>query len=190
MLSRIKDLASITVGSKFSAYSHADLAHRFERSESELLQGVVRQAGLAREIAGGLATSASERLAGRPGDAVAIARRAKRFEEKADRIAVDLRAAAERFRARDRTRLLIDTLEDSIDDLEEAAFFLSLLPAERDAPALEPLAALCETAAAGAEAVARGRCRGSGAGWPSGRFRRCPGGLGRADRTGAQGGRH
>ncbi|HTO83652.1 MAG TPA: hypothetical protein VMQ73_15525 [Methylomirabilota bacterium] len=133
----------------------ADLARRFERSESELLQGVVRQAGLAHEIAGGLAAFAAERLAGRRGDAAAIARMAKRIEEKADRIAVDLRAAAERFRAGDRTRLLIDTLEDSIDDLEEAAFFLSLLPADRDAPALAPFATLCETAAAGAEAVAR-----------------------------------
>jgi uncharacterized protein Yka (UPF0111/DUF47 family) len=133
----------------------ADLARRFERSESELLQGVVRQSGLAREIAGGLAALAEERMAGRSGDAPALARKAKRIEEKADRIAVELRAAAERFHAGDRTRLLIDTLEDSIDDLEEAAFLLSLLPLDRDHRALPPLAALCETAAAGAEAVAR-----------------------------------
>lgn len=133
----------------------ADLAGRFERSESELLQGVVRQSGLAREIAGGLAALAEERMAGRPGNAAAVARKAKHIEEKADRIAVELRAAAERFRAGDRTRLLIDTLEDSIDDLEEAAFFLSLLPLDRDHRALAPLAALCDAAVAGAEAVAR-----------------------------------
>ena len=133
----------------------ADLAGRFERSESELLQGVVRQSGLAREIAGGLAALAEERMAGRPGNAAALAHKAKRIEEKADRIAVELRAAAERFHAGARTRLLIDTLEDSIDDLEEAAFLLSLLPVERDHPALAPLATLCDTAATGAEAVAR-----------------------------------
>ena len=133
----------------------ADLARRFERSESALLQGVVRQSGLAREIAAGLAALAGERLAGRPGNATAIAQKAKRIEEKADRIAIELRAAAERFHAHDRTRLLIDTLEDSIDDLEEAAFFLSLLPLDRNHRALAPLVTLCDTAAAGAEAVAR-----------------------------------
>ncbi len=133
----------------------ADLARRFERSESELLQGVVRQAGLAREIAGGLAALAGERLAGRTGDATAVTRKAKRIEEKADRIAVELRAAAERFGAHDRMRLLIDTVEESIDDLEEAAFVFSLLQLGQKRPALAPLAALCEAAAAGAEAVAR-----------------------------------
>ena len=133
----------------------ADLARRFESSESELLQGVVRQAGLAREIAGGLVALAEERLAGRPGDAAAMAGKAKRIEEKADRIAIELRAAAERFGARERTRRLIDTIEDAIDDLEEAAFLFSLLPPEQNRPALVPLAALCAAAVAGAEAIAR-----------------------------------
>jgi uncharacterized protein Yka (UPF0111/DUF47 family) len=133
----------------------ADLARRFERSESELLQGVVRQAGLAREIASRLVAVAGERQAGRAGDAAGAARRAKRVEEKADRIAVELRAAAERFGASERTKLLIDTVEQAIDDLEEAAFVLSLLPADRGHAALAPLAALCEAAVAGAEAVAR-----------------------------------
>jgi uncharacterized protein Yka (UPF0111/DUF47 family) len=133
----------------------AELARHLERTESELLQGVVRQAGFAREIAAGLADLVGDRQAGRGTDASSLTHKAKRIEQKADHLAVALRAMAERTGARVRVVPLVDAVEQAIDDLEEAAFLFSLVAAPARPAGIGPLARLCETATAAAEAVAR-----------------------------------
>ncbi|NLH81330.1 MAG: hypothetical protein GX458_10875, partial [Phyllobacteriaceae bacterium] len=133
----------------------ADLAGRLERSGSSLLQGVVAQAGLAHALAAGLA----EAIAGRGGadrDVAAFATTAKRIEEKADRLALDLRLGAERFGLAAEVEPLIDAMEESIDALEEAAFYLSVLPpAEPGDRGDERLAGLATAAVRAAEAATR-----------------------------------
>ncbi len=134
----------------------AELAGRLERSGSTLLQGVVVQAGLARSIVSDLDEAIRERAAGRSGDGAAVAAIAKRIEEKADRLALELRSTAERYGVRDDVVPLIDTMEQAIDELEEAAFFFSVLPtAGTDDGVDAHLARLSAAAIRSAEAVAR-----------------------------------
>ncbi len=134
----------------------AELVRRLERSGSTLLHGVVTQAGLARSIVAALDEAFRERIAGRDGAAAHVAAIAKRIEEKADRRALDLRAAADRYGVRDDLMPLIDTMEEAIDELEEAAFFFSVLaPAGVDDHVDIRLAGLCALALRSTEAVAR-----------------------------------
>jgi hypothetical protein len=51
---------------------------------------------------------------------------------------------------------LVDTAENTIDELEQAAFYASLVPPKLDPAVLSPLGELCAAAAAGTEAAARG----------------------------------
>ena len=127
----------------------AELVRRLERSGSTLLQGVVTQAGLARSILAGLAETLGH------GDAARAAATAKRIEEKADRLAIDLRATAERLKVEGKVAPLIDQVEQAIDDVEEASFFLSLLQGPGTEADNGDLARLVETATRAAEAVAR-----------------------------------
>ncbi len=108
----------------------ADLARHLERVESTLLAIVVRQAGLARDIASGIARFVAEQQAHRPFDRAAFAARARHIEEKADKIAID--------------------------ELEQAAFISSLTPDALADTLLEPLSELASAALAGAEAAATG----------------------------------
>jgi uncharacterized protein Yka (UPF0111/DUF47 family) len=50
----------------------------------------------------------------------------------------------------------VDAAEDTIDQLEQAAFLSSLLPVELEPSLLQPLGDLCNTAVAASEAAARG----------------------------------
>ena len=67
-----------------------DLVRRIERNESALLAIVVRQLGLARDIATAIAADIADHTHGQL-DAAGTAGRAKRIEEKADAIALEAR---------------------------------------------------------------------------------------------------
>jgi len=134
----------------------ADLVRHLERAESTLLAIVVRQAGLARDIAAGIARFVAEQQARRPFDRAALAARARHIEEKADKIAIDARHEVRRVAADPTVEDLVNTVEDAIDDLEQAAFVSSLIPDEVSPALLAPLAQLAAAALAAAEAAAAG----------------------------------
>lgn len=134
----------------------AELVRHLQRADRILLSIVVRQLGLAHDIAGGIALFIAERQAGRPFDSAALAARARHIEEKADRIALEARQEIERFEAEGTIKRLVDIAEQTIDDLEQAAFIASLAPETMNADLLSPLADLADAAIAGAEAAARG----------------------------------
>ena len=69
----------------------ATLVMHLQRVDTTLLAVVIRQAGLARDIASSIAHFVAERQAQRPFDCAALADRARRIEEKADRIVVETR---------------------------------------------------------------------------------------------------
>jgi uncharacterized protein Yka (UPF0111/DUF47 family) len=134
----------------------ADLVRRLERVDAALLAIVVRQAGLAREIAAGLAELLAEWRAQRSGVGSALAARARRIDEKADRIAREAREEIMRLDANAGLGHLVNGIEDVIDELEQAAFIASLLPEQLAPELLVPLAELCAAAIRGAEAAASG----------------------------------
>ena len=134
----------------------ADLVRHLERIDDTLLGIVVRQAGLAREIATDVATFLAEQQAHRSFDRHALAARARHIEEKADRIAIEARAEVARFGADRVVMYLINSVEDAIDELEQAAFISSVVPNALPAEVLASLAELASAAVAGAEAAASG----------------------------------
>jgi uncharacterized protein Yka (UPF0111/DUF47 family) len=134
----------------------ADLVRHLQRIDGTLLAIVVRQAGLAREIAAGIAHFIAEERAHRPFDRAALARQARRIEEKADRITIEARSEIVRFDAAPTIERLVNRIEEAIDELEQAAFVASLVPSEVAPDVLGPLGELCAAAIAGAEAAASG----------------------------------
>lgn len=134
----------------------ADLVRHLDRADGALLATVMRQLGLAHDIASLLARHIGGLRAGRPADGRVLAARASRIEQKADRIAVEARQEAARLNARPVIGQLADHVEDAIDQLEQAAFIASLAPAAIDAAALAALAELCATASGAVEAAASG----------------------------------
>ena len=140
----------------------AELVGRLERTESTLLTTVVRQIGLARDIAVGIREALAEPER-RQQSAIASAARAQRIEKKADGIAVEARGTIRRSQASSTIARLVDTAEDAIDELEQAAFFASLVPSKLAPAVQDPLAGLCDAAVAGTEArqglEAAPRCR-------------------------------
>ncbi len=106
----------------------AELVGHLQRVEATLLSIVIDQAGLAREIADGIARFVAERQANRPFDCAALAQRAQRIEEKADRIVAEARSEIARFEADRGIERLVNHIEDAIDELEQAAFIASLVP--------------------------------------------------------------
>ncbi len=77
----------------------ADLVRRLERTDSALLAIVVRQAGLAREIAAAIADHLGAQQHQERADGAALAARARGIEEKADQIAIEARNEVVRFNA-------------------------------------------------------------------------------------------
>ncbi len=77
----------------------ADLVMHLERVDSALLAIVVRQAGLAHDLATAIAGHLATLQAGRPADGKLLAARAGLIERKADRIAVEARNEASRLNA-------------------------------------------------------------------------------------------
>ena len=134
----------------------ADLMRHLQRVDGLLLNIVVRQAGLAREIATGIAQFIAEQQAQRPFDRDALAAHARRIEEKADRIAVEARAEIARFGAAPVMEQMVNHVEEAIDELEQAAFIASLVASQLTPDVLAPLADLCTAAVTGAEATAIG----------------------------------
>lgn len=134
----------------------ADLMRHLQGVETGLLAIVVRQAGLARDIATGLALFITEQQARRPFDRKALATRASHIEQKADRIAIDARNDIARCDADGDIAHLVNSIEDAIDLFEQAAFIASLSPDEIADDLLAPLADLCAAAVAGTEAAAAG----------------------------------
>jgi len=134
----------------------ADLIRHLQRVDTGLLAIVIRQSGLAREIAAGIAKCVAEQQAHRPWDRAALANRARRIEEKADRIAIETRTEIARLGANSSIRGLVDCMEAAIDELEQAAFVASIIPHDLAQQLLEPLADLCATAVSGTEAAAAG----------------------------------
>ena len=134
----------------------ADLMRHLQRVDGLLLAIVIRQAGLAREIASGIAQFVAEQQARRSFDCAALALRARRIEEKADKIAVEARGEIARFGASPAIERLVNSLEQAIDELEQAAFIASLAPVELAPDVVVPLADLCASVIAGAEAAAAG----------------------------------
>ena len=82
---------------------------------------------------------------GYAGERHALAQRAKRLEEKADRLTVSAREIAARIREAGMLRPVVDEIENTTDALEDCAFLLSLVPeAETSVLAVAPLAQLSE----------------------------------------------
>lgn len=134
----------------------AELIRHLQRTDGLLMAIVVRQVGLARDIAAGLAQLIAERRASRPFDSMALAARARHIEEKADKIALAARQEIARFEADGDIEQLVNQAEQAIDELEQAAFIASLAPNQINAEILAPLADLIDAAVSGAEAAARG----------------------------------
>jgi len=134
----------------------AALVAHLQRVDRALLTIIIRQAGLAREIASGISRFTSDRQARRSCDTAALAERARRIEEKADRIAIEARSEVARFGADRGIERLVNQVEDAIDELEQAAFVASLAPPEIAPELLEPLADLSAATVLGTEAAAAG----------------------------------
>lgn len=134
----------------------ADLVRHLERIDGKLLAIVVRQAGLAREIAVQIAQFIAERKEQRSLSEPDLACRARHIEEKADKIAIEARREIAHVGASSVIESLVNRIEDSIDELEQAAFIASLIPSGVTKDMLEPLAGLCASAVSAAEAAAAG----------------------------------
>ena len=132
----------------------AALVSHLERAEATLLAVVVRQAGLARDIGAVITDALSELSLGGSPDRAQLADRARRIEEKADRIVLDLRERIARLTTDPAIEPLALALEQAVDELEQAAFILSLLPAGIAPDFLAPLSELAAATVAGAEAAA------------------------------------
>jgi len=134
----------------------ADLVRHLARVDSSLLAIVIRQAGLAREIAAAIAFHVADQQSGREADGAILAARARRIEEKADKIAIVARNEVARFEADSAIEQLVNHTEDAIDELEQAAFIASLMPAGLAPEVLASLAELCTATISSVEAAASG----------------------------------
>jgi uncharacterized protein Yka (UPF0111/DUF47 family) len=85
-----------------------------------------------------------------------LAAQARRTEEKADRILLEARSEIARLDAGGTIEQLVNRIEEAIDDLEQAAFIASLIPADMAKTVLAPLADLSAVALAGTEAAVSG----------------------------------
>jgi cobalamin biosynthesis Mg chelatase CobN len=134
----------------------ADLIRHLERVDSALLAIVIRQVGLAHDLAAAISEHIATLQAGRPADGKLLAARAGQIERKADRIAFEARKEADRLNAGSIIEQLVDRVEESVDELEQAAFIASLAPAGIDPALVSALAELCAVATTATEAAASG----------------------------------
>jgi uncharacterized protein Yka (UPF0111/DUF47 family) len=116
---------------------------------------VLRQMGLAHDLAVAVSRHLTALHAGRPADAK-LAIRAAHIEQKADRIAIEARNEVSRLNTRPVIAELIDRAEQTVDELEQAAFIASLAPAGIDPAPLSALVEVSATAIAAIEAAASG----------------------------------
>ncbi len=134
----------------------ADLIRHLQRVETKLLAVVVRQAGLAREIAAALARFIAAHRLNRPFDCAKLVKNARHIEEKADRIATEARSEIARLDANHSITSLVNLVEDAIDELEQAAFIASLVPSMLAPELTDALNELCAAVVSGTEAAAMG----------------------------------
>ena len=134
----------------------ADLVRRFERADNTLLTAIIRQAGLAREIAARIGRLIADQQTGWAVNGPSLAAFAQRLEQKADRLVIETRNTVARLDASQTIGQLANTMEATIDELEQAAFIASLLPPNLDPAVLRLIADLCTAAVGGAEALASG----------------------------------
>ncbi len=134
----------------------ADLARHLERVDSTLLAIVVRQIGLAHDIAVETSRHVEAIRSGRPTDGKRMTARASHIEQKADHIAIEARKEISRLNAKPVIEQLIDRAEETVDELEQAAFIASLVPVGINATLASALAGLCEIATRATEAAASG----------------------------------
>lgn len=134
----------------------ADFVRHLQRVDTALLAIVIRQAGLAREIGTAIARFLAEQQNERRLDGAALAARSRHIEEKADRIAMEARGEIARLDANRGIERLVNHMEDAIDELEQAAFVASLIPAGLGGELIAPLDKLCAAVVSGTEAAAVG----------------------------------
>ena len=133
----------------------ADLVRHLERVDSALLAIILRQIGLAHDLATAVFHHIGSEKAD-PSAAARLATRASRIERKADRIAIEARGEIARLNARPVIEQLVNRVEESIDELEQAAFIASLQTEVSDAALRSTLVALSSIAVRAAEAAASG----------------------------------
>ncbi len=123
----------------------AELSRRFETAETSILTVLIRHLGLTRMLAVAIADLLATPCFWTASARRALAARAKRLEEKGDRLTIAARERAAKVHQADRLRLVIDEIENGTDSLEDCAFLLGLMP-EPDMPMLkvEPLLGLSE----------------------------------------------
>lgn len=131
------------------------IAH-LQRADTSLLAVVIRQAGLAREVAYTIAQFLDGRRRQQAPEDTRLAQRASRIEEKADRIALEARSRIARLGVDRGIERLVDLVEQTIDELEEAAFIATLLPKNTAPELLDGLTELCNLVVAGTEFAAIG----------------------------------
>ena len=134
----------------------ADLVRHLERVDGALLAAVLRQIGLAHDLAAAISRHIAALQAGRPADRKQLAQRCGYIEQKADRIALETRKEVSRLNARPTLGQLIDRAEEAVDELEQAAFIASLMPERTDPSLLSALAELCTVALTAIEVAASG----------------------------------
>ncbi|MEJ0051550.1 MAG: DUF47 family protein [Methylovirgula sp.] len=132
------------------------LVAHLQRADTSLLAIVIRQAGLAREIAAAIAQFLDGRRRQQAPEDARLAQRASRIEEKADRIALEARSKIARLGVDRGIERLVDVIEQTIDELEEAAFVATLLPKDVAPEILDCLIELCGIVVAGIESAAIG----------------------------------
>lgn len=128
-----------------------ELQHHMHAAQTTLLDAAVEHVSLTVEAALTLQSTLLH-LATGEGDGFArrAARRAEVWEHEADRILGGLRVQGPRVKDGAALVALMTIADDAIDDLEEACFLLTLLPADAAAmarPVLDPLAAAAALAA-------------------------------------------
>lgn len=133
----------------------ADLVRHLDRVDGALLAVVLRQIGLAHDVAMALFHHISDTKAG-PAARKQLAASASRIEQKADRIAIEARGEIARLNARPIIGELVDRIEEAIDELEQAAFIASLTPCVSDTALQSALVSLSSVAVTAAEVAASG----------------------------------
>ena len=152
----------------------AELARHLDRADSAMLTVVLRQVGLARDIAAAIAGHIADRpRLGSRSARIAHAAQTHRGEGRPDRHG-RARARSQRLDAdRDHRATGRYRMEDSIDELEQAAFLASLMPAGDRGGCCRPSLLRWQRAAlGGTEAAASGIA--AAAEISAGTARRCP----------------
>jgi hypothetical protein len=134
----------------------AELVRHLQRTDDALLSIVIRQAGLAQQIAALIARHLADRQLGRVNSSAILMARAKRMEEKANQVAIEALREIARLGGSTTIGQLVTAAEQAINDLQQAAFIASLMPREVTSRALISLADLCATAIACAETAVSG----------------------------------